>query len=100
MFRFMRTITVKNVAELPAALQVAGELTAYVNKTYALNMKFGLELYGNPQIHWHFDFDSVDKLAETNVKMMQDREYMALGAKAKELWLPGSTKDTLVRLRD
>ena len=100
MFRFMRTMTVNNLADLPAALQSAAETTSHLNKTYQLNVKFGLESYGQPRIHWHFDFDSVDSLSQTNVKILQDRDYLAMGEKAKHLWLPGSTKDTLVRFRD
>jgi hypothetical protein len=46
------------------------------------------------------DFESVDTLSQTNLKMLQNRDYLVMAEKAKQLWLPGSTKDTLIRFRD
>jgi len=96
MYRFIRTVRPKTHADLAPALQWAGEVTAHVNKTYSLNLKYGTELFGKGRIHWHFDADSLDKISAINAKMMQDRDYMGLLVKGKALWVEGSAKDTIV----
>jgi hypothetical protein len=96
MYRFIRTVRTKTQANVAPALQWAGEVTTYINKTYSLGLKFGSELFGKGRIHWHFDTDSLDKITAVNAKMMQDREYLGLLEKAKALWLEGSNKDTIV----
>jgi hypothetical protein len=97
MYRFIRTVTVK-AAKNPAALQWAGEITAYLNKTYSMNATYGMELFGAAKIHWYFDTDSLDKFTAMNAKMMQDREYLALVAKGEGVWIEGAMKDTIVAL--
>ena len=42
MYRFIRTVRPKTHANLAPAMQWAGEVTAHINKTYALNLKFGI----------------------------------------------------------
>ncbi len=96
MYRFIRTVRPRTTANLAPGLQWAGEVTAYINKTYALNLKFGAELFGKGRIHWHFDTDSLDKITALNAKMMQDRDYQALLDKGKALWLEGSNKDSII----
>lgn len=96
MYRFTRTVTVNTAANTPAALQWAGEVTAYLNKAYALNAKFGIEIFGAARIHWYHDTDSLDKLTGINAKLMQDREYIGLLEKGRGLWLEGALKDTVV----
>jgi len=96
MYRFIRTARARTHANIAPAMQWAGEATAYINKNYSLNLKYGMELFGKGRIHWHFDADSLDKITATNAKMMQDREYLALLEKGKALWLEGSYKDSIV----
>ena len=98
MFRFERKATVKNVADMPAAVQFATEVTAYLNKAYSLNMKFGVEVFGTPSIHWTYDFESVDKSVQLNATLLQDRAYLEMLGKARVLWIDGSAKDTIVTL--
>ncbi len=98
MYRFVRTVRPRTAANLAPALAWAAEVTAYVNRTYALNLKFGGELFGKGRIHWHFDTDSLDKISAVNAKMLQDREYQALLEKGKALWLEGSFKDGIVAM--
>ena len=98
MFRFIRTTTAKSAAEIPAALQFAAKVTSYVNKQHSLNMKFGVELFGAPSVHWYFDTDSLDKSVQVNAALLQDREFCEMLDKSKALWTDGSTKDTIVSL--
>jgi len=98
MFRFERCATVRNAADIPPAVQFATEVTAYVNKRYSLNMKFGVEIFGTPCVHWYFDDESLDRMSQVNATMLKDRDYLGMLDKVKSLWLDGSLKDTIVGL--
>ncbi len=98
MYRFIRTATVKNAALLPAALAFASQVTAHINASYSLKMRFGAEQFGGATIHWHFDAESLDQMQQLNNSLMEDRDYLALLDKYKETWLDGSLQDTLIRL--
>ena len=96
MYRFTRSARIKNAACMPAALQFATEVTAYLNKHYALNMKLGVGTLDEPIIQWHFELDSADELATLNEKLAADQEYLALVEKYKDTWFARSMNDTLV----
>lgn len=96
MYHFTRTATVKNAADMPAAVQFAAEATSYLNKHHSVNMRFGVELFGAPSIHWYFDIESLDKANQLNATLLQDREYSAILNKGRALWADGGLKDTVV----
>ena len=98
MFRFERTTTVKHAAEVPAAVQFASDVTTYLNKRYNLDMKFGVELFGQPRIHWYFDTASLDDSAKLNASLLKDDEYGTMLKKSEEFWIEESLHDTIVRL--
>jgi len=98
MFRFERTVSVKHAAEVPAAVQFASEVTSYLNKRHDLNMKFGVELFGEPRIHWYYDFESLDDSAKLDASLLKDGEYEKMLKKSEDLWIDRSTHDTIVRL--
>ena len=96
MFQFIRNVIPKNGALVPAALQFAADVSAHVNKTYAINLRYGIQLFGPPRVDWEFESDSLDKMSALNAKLMQDREYLKMLDRAKELWVEGSLVDTIV----
>ncbi|RZF25647.1 hypothetical protein EVC45_32015 [Paraburkholderia sp. UYCP14C] len=98
MYRFIRTSTVKNAALLPSALAFASQVTAHLNKSYSLQMHFGVEQFGSLKVHWHFDSDSLDKMQQINEKLMEDQDYRSLLEKYKDVWEDGAMRDTVVRL--
>jgi hypothetical protein len=98
MFRYQRSATVKNAADLPAAIEFGGHVTSYINKQHALKLAFGVELFGAPSLHWYFDAESLDKSVQVNAALLQDRGYNELLSKAKALFIDGSVKDTIVTL--
>jgi hypothetical protein len=98
MYRFERKLTVKNVADMPAAMQFASDVTTYLNKRYDLHMRFGAEGFDKSRVHWFYDFENADKSAALGQSLLQDAEYNALLNKAKGLWLDGSLEDTFVNL--
>jgi len=98
MFHFERRITVKTVADMPAAVQFATAVNSYLNKRHSLNMKTGVELFGQAGLYWYFDAESLDKMTQLNATLMQDRDYFQMLDKVKGLWVEGSLKDTIVTL--
>lgn len=98
MFRFERTAAVKHAAEVPAAVKFAAEVTSYLNKRHDLNMKFGVELFGSPRIHWYYDLDSLDESAKLDATLLKDSDYEQMLKKNEDLWVDQSMHDTIVRL--
>ena len=98
MFRFERTATVKHAAEIPAAVQFATEITSYLNKRHNLDVKFGVELFGSPRIHWYYDLDSLDQSAKLDAALLKDADYEKILKKNEDLWVDESMHDTVVRL--
>jgi hypothetical protein len=98
MFRFERTTTVKSVADMPAAMQFAAEVTGYLNKQHSLKMDFGAEVFNEYRVHWYFDFESVDKLSAMGMTLLQDAKYTEMLAKGRAFWVEGSLRDTIVKL--
>ena len=96
MFRFERKAAVKHVADMPAAVQFAAEVTAYLNKRHSLNMKVGVELFSTGSIHCYYDLESLDKSSQLNATLLQDREYIEMVNKSRGLWVHGSFHDTIV----
>lgn len=98
MHLFTRSVRVKNAAGMAAAIRFATEICAYVNKTYNVKMRFGVEVFGHTKLYWYMDFDSIDQSLAMNQKMLTNADYQTLLGKGKELWVEGSLKDRLVRM--
>ena len=98
MFRFERRAAVKHVADMPAAVQFAAEVTSYLNKRHSLNMKVGVELFGTGSIHWYYDLDSLDKSVQLSATLLQDREYFEMVNNGRGLFVDGSFHDSIVTL--
>ena len=96
MFRFERRAAIKHVADMPAAVQFAADVTSYLNKRHSLNMKCGVELFGTGSVHWFYDLESLDKSVQLNAALLQDREYIEMVNKSRGLWVDGSFRDTIV----
>ena len=98
MYRFMRKTTLKNGAYTPLAMGFATEVVGYLNKSYGINLQCGMEMFDSCTIHWHFDTDSLEKISDVNMKLMQDKGYWAMLDKVKDIWVNGSVKDSVVML--
>jgi hypothetical protein len=78
MYRFVRTARPRTAANVPAALQFSAQVTEHLNRTYGLNMKAGIELFGKSRLHWHYEAPTIDE--------------------HNHLWLEGSMKDQVISL--
>ena len=98
MFRFERTAIVKQAAEVPAAVKFANDVTVFLNKRYNLEMKYGVELFGEPRIHWYYDLESLDESVKLNASLLDDAYYEKILKKSEDLWVDQGMHDTIVRL--
>jgi hypothetical protein len=96
MYRFTRSATLLNATVVPQAIGWTMELNGYLNKTYKVNLKAGMEMFGSLKIHWEMEIDSLDKLSEINTKLIQDKTYFQMLEKGKEFWVNGSVQDCIV----
>lgn len=100
MFRFIRTATICNAAHTPAAVGFARELTGYLNKKYDLQLQVGVEMFDQLRMHWHFEVDKIEDVARLNQQLMEDKNYWKMLDGAKQYWVDGTLKDTIVNIMD
>lgn len=100
MIRFLRKAQLKNGAYVPAATAFSMELTGYMRKEYDIDIKFGIEMFGDTAIHWQLDVPDLAALEELNGKLMKNKDYWDMLEKAKEFWVDGSLKDVVVNFPD
>lgn len=100
MIRFLRKAQLKNGAYVPAATAFSMELTGYMRKEYDIDIKFGIEMFGDTAIHWQLDVPDLATLEELNGKLMKNKDYWDMLEKAKEFWVDGSLKDVVVNFPD
>ena len=98
MFRIERTVALKYLVDMPAAVQFAAKVAAHLNGRYQLGVKWGVGMYGSSQLHFFYDVPSLDSNAQLNAKTMQDKDYLELLAEYKHLWVEGSARDTAITL--
>jgi len=100
MYRFTRTVTLKHAALTPDGVKFGMGVIAHLKKTFGHNMQLGVEMYGGTRIYWYYDFESFDKIAEMNAKLVGDKKYWTMLAGGTDLWVEGSLQDRVVRLID
>jgi len=98
MFRFTRTVTLKQMASTHEALKFAATMVEHLRKEYGMNTQVGTELFGEPKLHWFTDLETLDQLTQRQSKMLQDKTYWSLIDSAKHLWIDGSVRDRMVKL--
>lgn len=98
MYRFSRTVTLKQMAFMPEAVKFASSIVEHLRKEYGWGTVVGSEVYGHPRLHWFTDFETLEKMAQAQGKMSQDKTYWSLLDSAKHLWVDGSVHDRLVKM--
>ena len=98
MFRFTRTVVLKDSSVTPKAMEVSMKIKSILKEKYDLELGHGVELFGSPRIHWWFETPSLDAVTEINAKLMGDKDYMGLVSENSPLWVEGSLQDTIVKV--
>ena len=99
MFRFTRVATINNAADYPAARNFSTELVGTLNKTYGVDIKTGLEMFGPMRMYWQFDVNDLNAVDQLNQKLLNDKSYFQALEKVKGIWVPGSMKDYIVNFK-
>lgn len=96
--RFHRTSLVAGVNAQEAAA-FATEICAYSTQTLGIPTTWGLQVGGTyGTIHWFSDFDDMAGFDAAVVKTLTDPGYLAIMAKAEDLFVEASTEDTVIYL--
>ena len=96
MYRYTRTVTIRNGASMPPTLQIGSSIVKHVNQVYGLNMRMGTALFDKLKVHWTYDGHSLDEMMKLSSKLSQDKTYWEMMDKLKPLVLEGSVKERLV----
>ena len=83
---------------MPDAIKMGMSVIEHLRKEYGMSLTMGMELYGQSKLHYYNDFDSLDKVAEMQSKLGQDKAYLSIVEAGRNLFLEGSLHDKLVRL--
>lgn len=98
MYRYSRTIIVKNGASMQPAMQIGTEITAHVNRMYGLKMRMGPELFNELKVHWMYDADTLEGMMALSAKLAQDTVYWEMMGKLKPFVLEGSVREKVIAL--
>lgn len=94
--RFQRTAIVVG-AKNQEALTFAAEISKYSTETLGIPTAWGLQVGGTlATLHWFCDFADMTELEAGLGKTLTDAEYSAAVAKAADLFVEGSTEDTII----
>ena len=94
--RFHRTALVAG-ANTQEAAAFAAEISQYVTQTLGMPTTWGMQVGGTlGKVHWFTDYQNMTELEGGVVKTLTDDGYVALLAKAKDLFMEGRTEDAVI----
>ena len=94
--RFHRTALVAGVKGQEAAA-FAAEISQYVTETLGMPTAWGMQVGGTyGRVHWFTDYGNMTEFEVGLVKTITDDGYIAVLAKAKDLFVEGSTEDSII----
>ena len=98
MVRFHRSARISKGAMLPEALKWAKEVAEYLNSNYPETaVLVFVEQYGAAgTIHWYADYEDIATLDRLGSQLLADEGYQAILNKSTDLFIEGSTNDTLM----
>ena len=98
MFRFHRIARAKP-NKFPDAVRWAKEVAEHINTKYApISVQAYAELFGDVNtIHWYADYEDLATIERANAQLLADQGYWTLLNKAGDLFIEGSSHDTLIQ---
>ena len=94
--RFHRTATIA-AGQIGPATVFATEVAEYASKIWPGTVTAYVEAFGRlGQIHWFADAEDIATVEKANNELNADEGYLALLAKAADLFIEGSGHDTLM----
>lgn len=98
MVTLIRSAEVNGVDKRQKALEWAKKAAQYVNGKFGLtDVEVGIEAYGNVgRVFWIAKENSLEALAQGALESMGDETYLEMEAQTAGLFVPGSTRDTVI----
>ena len=98
MVRFHRSARTAVGARFPETVQWAKEVAEYINSKYpdATVLVFAEQYGAVGTIHWYADYEDIATLDRVGSQLLTDEGYWGILGKAADLFIEGSTKDTLM----
>ncbi len=94
--RFHRTSLVAGVKGQEAAA-FAAEVSEYSTETLGIPTTWGMQVGGTyGTMHWFSDFEDMAAFDAAVMKTLTDPGYLAIMAKAEELFVEGTTEDSVI----
>ncbi len=94
--RFQRTALVAGVKG-QEAMAFAADVSKYVTETLGLPTTWGLQVGGTfATLHWFSEYADMAELEAALLKITTDSGYQDVLAKAKDLFVEGSTEDSII----
>ena len=80
------------------AITFGHEVAKYIKDKHGVALDVLMPIGGNPaRIAWFMSYDSLAQWEALTAKLMADKEYMAMTAKAGDTFLPASVNDHIWR---
>jgi len=99
MVRWMRTARVAP-GKFMEAMGFATEIASYVKKFEGLPpVQVFMDSFGDmTTLRWVVDYESLAAMEQVGLQMMVDQEYLNKVNSSSHVFIPGSLKDTVMRL--
>jgi NIPSNAP len=98
MIYFLRSATIAQGKLVPAR-QFASEIADYIETKTGTSVTVGMPIGGHAnRIGWFVSYKSLAELDETQTKLLQDSEYLALTTKGADNFIAGSLHDEIWRI--
>ena len=97
MIKFHRSARIRAGKALDA-IALGQEIAQYITKQYPqYRVQFFVERYGDPnRVHWLGEAADVATADDVLTKLMSDAGYLAIAARAPEVFIEGSVQDVLM----
>jgi hypothetical protein len=98
MIYFLRSATIAQ-GKMVSAMSFAREIAEFIKKKTGLTVTVGMPVGGQAsRIGWFVEYENLAQLDETQTKLLQDAEYLALTTKGAENFVAGSLADNIWRV--
>jgi len=97
MVRLIRSLETR-VGLFPQAVAFAKEIAGYVRKQYGLDLKLFTDSKG--VVYWITDYKDYAHFGEVRTRIIADKDYWEIVAKAEDLFVEGSLVDEVITLID
>ena len=98
MIYFLRSATIAQ-GKMVSAMSFAREMAELIKKKMGITVTVGMPVGGQAsRIGWFVEYENLAQLDETQSKLLQDSDYLALVTKGADNFVAGSLQDNIWRV--